>query len=50
MVLVALSAVARYALRKRDTESMLLLLAGAVSLAFGIHDWMVNQYSWKSAD
>jgi len=45
LVFIALGAVARYALRKRDTESMLLLFAGAVSLAFGIHDWTVNQYS-----
>ena len=45
LVVIALGAVARYALRKRDTESMLLLLAGAVSLVFGVHDWMVNQYS-----
>jgi signal transduction histidine kinase len=43
MVLVALSAVARYALRKRDSESMLLLLAGAVSAAFAVHDWIVAQ-------
>ena len=45
MVFVALGAVTRYTARKRDTESVLLLLAGAVSLVFGIHDWMVNQYS-----
>ena len=45
MVLVALTAVANYAMRKRDTESMLLLLAGAVSLAFGIHDWLADQNS-----
>ena len=43
IVLVALTAVARYALAKRDTESILLMIAGAVSAAFGVHDWLVAQ-------
>ena len=40
LVLVALGAVARYAIAARNTESALLLLAGAVSVGFGIHDWI----------
>ncbi|MFO1324610.1 MAG: ATP-binding protein [Burkholderiales bacterium] len=44
VVLIALTAVARYALRRRDAESMLLLLAGAVSFAFAVHDWYIVQY------
>jgi two-component system, sensor histidine kinase len=43
IVLVALTAVARYALAKRDTEAILLMIAGAVSAAFGVHDWLVAQ-------
>ena len=43
IVLVALTAVARHALAKRDTESMLLMIAGGVSAAFGVHDWLVAQ-------
>jgi len=43
IVLVALTAVARYALAKRDTESILLMTAGAISAAFGVHDWLVAQ-------
>ncbi len=43
LVLIALTAVARYALRKRNVESLLLLLAGAVSTAFAIHDWLAAQ-------
>jgi len=39
LVLVALFAVARYAIRMRNAESLLLFLAGAVSAAFAIHDW-----------
>jgi signal transduction histidine kinase len=40
IVLVALSAVARYAWQQRNTESALLLLAGGVSAAFAVHDWL----------
>jgi signal transduction histidine kinase/ActR/RegA family two-component response regulator len=40
LVAVALWAVARYAFRIRNVESVLLLAAGAVSLAFGVHDWL----------
>ncbi|MFO1414103.1 MAG: ATP-binding protein [Burkholderiales bacterium] len=43
IVLVALAAVARYALRRRDAESVLLLLAGAVSAVFAVHDWLIAQ-------
>jgi signal transduction histidine kinase len=43
LVLAALTAVARYALARRDTESALLMIAGAVSAAFGVHDWLVAQ-------
>ena len=39
LVGIALFAVARYAVRMRNTESVLLLVAGAVSAAFAIHDW-----------
>ncbi len=40
LVLVALFAVARYAVRMRNTESLLLFAAGAVSAAFAVHDWL----------
>ena len=43
MVLFAFTAVARYALARRDTESLLLLAAGGVSIAFGVHDWLAAQ-------
>ncbi|MFO1398545.1 MAG: ATP-binding protein [Burkholderiales bacterium] len=43
IVLVALVAVARYALRKRDAESVLLLLAGTLSAGFAVHDWWIAQ-------
>ncbi|MBK6336256.1 MAG: response regulator [Betaproteobacteria bacterium] len=43
IVLVALAAVARYVLRHRSVESLLLLLAGAVSAAFALHDWFAAQ-------
>lgn len=42
-VAVALAAVARYAWRQRNVESALLLVTGAVSLAFGVHDWLAAQ-------
>ena len=38
---IALVAVARHALRIRNAESLLLLLAGTVSIALGAHDWMI---------
>ncbi len=40
LVVVALYAVARYAIRMRNVESLLLLIAGAVSTAFAVHDWL----------
>ena len=40
IVLAALVAVARYAWQQRNVESLLLLLAGAVSAAFAVHDWL----------
>jgi len=40
LVCVALFAVARYAVRMRNTESALLLVAGAVSASFALHDWI----------
>ena len=43
MVLFAFTAVARYALAKRDTESLLLLAAGGTAIAFGVHDWLAAQ-------
>ncbi len=39
LVAIALYAVARYAVRMRNTESALLFAAGAVSTAFAVHDW-----------
>lgn len=43
VVLIALAGVARYAMRQRNTESLLLLVAGATAGAFGIHDWWISQ-------
>lgn len=43
MVVVALAAVARYAIRQWNLESALLLIAGAISAAFAIHDWVASQ-------
>ena len=43
MVLVALASVARYAIRQWNLESALLLVAGAVSATFAIHDWLASQ-------
>ena len=43
LVAVALAAVARYAIRLRNTESLLLLATGAIAMAFGVHDWMADQ-------
>jgi signal transduction histidine kinase len=40
---VALVAVARYALRLRNVESLLLLATGAVATAFAVHDWLSSQ-------
>ncbi|MCC7215458.1 MAG: response regulator [Burkholderiales bacterium] len=42
-VLVAFTAVARYALARRDVESTLLLVAGGVAIVFAIHDWLAAQ-------
>lgn len=43
MVLFAFTVVARYALAKRDAESMLLLAAGGISIVFAVHDWLAAQ-------
>jgi signal transduction histidine kinase/CheY-like chemotaxis protein len=43
MVLVALASVARYAIRQWNLESALLLIAGAISAAFAVHDWLAAQ-------
>ena len=43
LVIVALGAVARYALRMRNAESVLLLATGAIATAFAVHDWMADQ-------
>ena len=42
LVLVALVAVVRYAIRSQNTESVLLVVAGAVSAAFAVHDWLAS--------
>jgi signal transduction histidine kinase/CheY-like chemotaxis protein len=42
MVLIALAAVARYSIRQWNLESALLLIAGAISAAFAMHDWLAN--------
>ena len=44
LVFVALAAVLRYAWRRRDAASLLLLLAGGTSAAFAVHDWAVTQF------
>jgi signal transduction histidine kinase/CheY-like chemotaxis protein len=43
MVLIALASVARYAIRQWNLESALLLVAGAISATFAIHDWLAAQ-------
>ncbi|MGE5170578.1 MAG: ATP-binding protein [Rudaea sp.] len=43
IVVVALFAVARYAVRRWNLESALLLIAGGVSTIFAMHDWLVAQ-------
>ena len=43
LVAVALAAVARYALRLRNTESLLLAATGLIAIVFAIHDWMADQ-------
>jgi hypothetical protein len=43
MVLVALWAVARYAFNRFDLESALLLVAGAISVIFALHDWFASR-------
>jgi len=43
LVVAALIAVARYAIRRWNVESALLLVAGAVSAVFALHDWLAAQ-------
>jgi len=43
MVVVALAAVARYAMAMRNTESVLLFAAGAISTALAIHDFVIAE-------
>jgi len=43
MVVAALVAVARYAVRRWNVESALLLAAGTLSAAFAVHDWLASQ-------
>jgi signal transduction histidine kinase/ActR/RegA family two-component response regulator len=43
MVVVALAAVARYAMRRFNAESALLLAAGTISAVFAMHDWLAAQ-------
>ncbi|MEO7500979.1 MAG: ATP-binding protein [Casimicrobiaceae bacterium] len=43
MVVVALAAVARYAIAIRNAESVLLFVTGAISTAFAVHDFMAAQ-------
>ena len=47
LVAVALAVVARYALRLRNTEGLLLLAAGAVATLFAVHDWMAAEDSFN---
>ncbi|HEX6137781.1 MAG TPA: ATP-binding protein [Casimicrobiaceae bacterium] len=43
IVVAALWAVARYAIRRWNLESALLLVAGAISTIFAVHDWIMSQ-------
>jgi signal transduction histidine kinase/ActR/RegA family two-component response regulator len=43
LVIAALGAVARYAIRRWNVESALLLVAGTISTTFAIHDWLAAQ-------
>jgi tetratricopeptide (TPR) repeat protein len=43
IVLAALVAVARYAIRRWNMESALLLVAGTISAVFALHDWLAAQ-------
>ncbi len=43
MVIVALAAVARYAIAMRNAESALLLLTGAISTVFAVHDFVIAE-------
>jgi signal transduction histidine kinase/ActR/RegA family two-component response regulator len=43
LVIIALAAVARYALRRFNAESALLLAAGSISAVFAVHDWLAAQ-------
>ena len=42
VVMVGLAAVTRYAWTRRNVESLLLVSSGAIALAFGVRDWLVN--------
>lgn len=44
-VAVGVYAVGLYALMRRDTQGVLLLATGFLALAFGVHDWLVDQNS-----
>jgi signal transduction histidine kinase/ActR/RegA family two-component response regulator len=45
IVVAALCGVARYAMRRFDAESALLLAAGSISAVFAVHDWIASQDS-----
>ena len=42
VALLGVAAVAREAWRRRNRDSLLITLTGAIGLAFGIHDWLGN--------
>jgi len=42
VVVVGLAAVIRYAWSRRNVEGLLLVSSGAIALAFGVRDWLVN--------
>ncbi|MEO6743813.1 MAG: ATP-binding protein [Caldimonas sp.] len=42
VVAVGLAAVTRYAWTHRNAEGLLLVSSGAIALAFGVRDWLVN--------
>jgi len=43
LVVAAVVAVARYAIRRWNMESALLLVAGTISAVFALHDWLAAQ-------
>ncbi|MEO8538020.1 MAG: ATP-binding protein, partial [Betaproteobacteria bacterium] len=43
IVVAALAAVTRYAIRRWNAESALLLVAGTLSAAFAVHDWLAAE-------